>query len=174
MLDGNGLRMAVERSKVIFAELRKKYPEMGAYLVLSSREGQCNLTADPVSILKEFPAMVCDEPAKTELLTVLKEVKRAEEEHRRLSITSDQSKSAQRELQKMAETLEQKEQKVQELSQKLRFQSDTQIELRFDPLRYALIDRLRLDPLIDKALTPPPEIGSIRIVLGSLIKLAAE
>ena len=173
MLDGNGLKRAAERSKVIFAELRKKYPELGAYLVLSSRKGQCNLTADTVSILKEFPAMVCDNPSKTELLEALKEGKQAEEERRRLSITSDQSKSAQRELQKLAETLEQKEQKVQELSQKLLFCGDTQIELRFEPLRYALIDQLHLDPLIDHELTPPPEIGSIRIVLGSLAKLSA-
>ena len=74
----------------------------------------------------------------------------------------------------MGEALTQKEQKVQELVKKLRFCGDTQIELRFEPLRYALIDRMRLDPLIDQVLTPPPEIGSIRIVLGSLTKLSAE
>ena len=174
MLGGDGLKMAVERSKGIFAELRKKHPEMGAYLVLSSRKGQCNLTADPVSILKEFPAMVCDEPAKTELLTVLKEVKQAEEERRRLSFAGEQSQTAKKERQKLEAALRQKEQKVRELVKKLRFCGDTQVELRFDPLRYALIDQMRLDPLIDKALTPPPEIGSIRIVLGSLAKLAAE
>jgi len=172
MLGGDGLKKAAENGKVIFAELRKKYPEMGAYLVLSSRKGQCNLTVDPVIILKEFPAMVCDDLSKIELITVIKGIKQVDDERRRLSFTSEQSKTSQKELQKLAEKLKQKEQKAQELSQKLLFCGDTQIELRFDPLRYALIDRLRLDPLIDKELTPPPEIGSIRIVLGSLAKLA--
>jgi hypothetical protein len=169
MLGGDGLKIAVERSKVIFAALRKKYPEMGAYLVFSSRQGQCSLTLDPMTILKEFPDMVCEHPSKTELLKLLEAIKQAEAERRRC-----ESKVSPKELQKMGEALTQKEQKVQELVKKLRFCGDTQIELRFETLRYALIDRMRLDPLIDQVLTPPPEIGSIRIVLGSLTKLSAE
>ncbi len=174
MLGNDGLKRAVERSKVIFSELRKKYPEMGAYLVLSSCKGQCNLTVDSAGILKEFPAMVCDEPAKDGLLTLMKEIERIAAERRRLSFADGQSKAVQKELRVLEEELKQKEQKAQELSRSLRFHHDTQIELRFEPLRYALIDQLRFDPLIDKELTPPPEIGSIRIVLGSLAKLIAE
>lgn len=66
-MDYQGLCCAVETVKKRFELLKENVPELKAYLVFSRfgpRSGQCALTTSGETILKEFPLMVMDDPAK--------------------------------------------------------------------------------------------------------------
>ena len=57
------------------------------------------------------------------------------------------------------------------LINELKIDESVRIELRFDELRYTLVEQLQKDPLVDGELTPQSR-ASIRIVLGTVIGLA--
>ena len=129
-----------------FAEIRKKYPTLRAYLVLSLRGGQTKLDNELVDSIREFPSLLLDNPAKTKTLELIKKLK-----------PKDSTKPEQ--IQLNAE--------LKEMTKDLEFDGRIQVELRFKDLDYDLIWELQSDALVDRELTPQTR-ASIRIVLGTL------
>lgn len=60
MFTHNQVQIAVAAAKRQFDLIRKKYPDLQAYLVLSLPGGQTEVGSSPKEILKEFPSMVMD------------------------------------------------------------------------------------------------------------------
>ena len=61
MLNFDQLQVAVAAAKRQFDLIRKKYPDLKAYLVMSLPSGQTAIESSPAQILSEFPAMVIDD-----------------------------------------------------------------------------------------------------------------
>ena len=133
-----------------FSLIRKKYPDLKAYLVLSLPVGQTQTTSSPKETLRGFPATMVDGEAKTDMLRFLK-----------IPESKDTPESEKERL---------KEQ-FQELAGKLEFDGKCQIEIRFIDLDYDLVWKLQLDDLVDRELTPQTK-ASIRIVLGTISRFA--
>ena len=129
-----------------FAKIRKKYPTLRAYLVLSLRGGQTKLNNELVDSIREFPSLLLDNPAKTKTLELIKKLKPKE------STTPEQ-------IQLKAE--------LKDSANDLKFDGSVQVELRFHDLDYDLIWKLQFDELVDRELTPQTR-ASINIVLGTL------
>ncbi len=147
MLNLTQLQTAVAAAKRRFALIRKKYPELKAYIVLSLPVGQTGIDSSPTQILHEFPAMVIDDAAKASLLNLRSrqsETKTGPEVDRRMREQMDQ------------------------LASQLTYDEKCHIEIRFNDLNYDLVWKLRADDdLVDRNLTPQTR-ASIRIVLGTL------
>ena len=131
-----------------FAEIRKKYSTLRAYLVLSLRGGQTKLDNELPDSIREFPSLLLDNPAKTKTLELIKKLKPKE------STKPEQ-------IQLKAE--------LKDLAKDLEFDGRVQVELRFHDLDYDLIWKLQSDDLVDRELTPQTR-ASIQIVLGTISK----
>ena len=70
MLNLVQLQVAVAAAKRQFGLIRKKYPELKAYLVYSLPGGQTEIESNPKQILEEFPAMVVDDISKSKALNL--------------------------------------------------------------------------------------------------------
>ena len=132
-----------------FAEIRKKYPTLRAYLVLSSRGGQTKLDNELADSIREFPSLLLDNPAKTKTLELIKKLNPKES-------TKPEQIQLKAELKEMAKDLE--------------FDGSVQVEVRFHDLDYDLIWKLRSEDLVDRELTPQTR-ASINIVLGTLSQI---
>ena len=128
-----------------FTQIRKKYPSLRAYLVLSSRIGQTKPDSDLADLILEFPSLLLDSTAKTKTLGLIKKMKPKE------STKPDQI---------------QLKDAFKERVQDLEFDGSVQVEIRFHDLDYDLIWKLQSDELVDRELTPQTR-ASIRIVLGT-------
>ncbi len=147
MLNLDQLQSAVAAAKRRFALIRKKYPDLKAYLVLSLPVGQTGIDSSPTQILDEFPAMVIDDGAKAALLNL-----------RSLQSEAKTNPEAER---RMREQMDQ-------LASQLTYDEKCQVEIRFNDLNYDLVWKLQADDdLVDRSLTPQTR-ASIRIVLGTL------
>ena len=133
-----------------FAEIRKKYPTLRAYLVLSLRGGQTKLDNELADSIREFTSLLLDKPAKTKTLELIKKLKPKESTKPEQIRLKDELK---------------------ELGKALEFDGSVQVELRFHNLDYDLIWKLQSDDLVDRELTPQTR-ASIRIVLGSISNFA--
>lgn len=149
------LDRAVAAARSIFAQLRNRYPDLKAYLVLCRGDQQTELSSNPLDILNASPQVVVDSIAKREALRLLAEKKKAE-------ANGGPGASAQNLSRELDARLH-----------ALHFAPDTQIEIRFADLRYRLVWALQQDPLVDRARTPQTK-ASIRIVLGSLETLSRQ
>jgi hypothetical protein len=78
MLSVDQLQIAVAAAKRRFDLIRKKYPGLKAYLVMSLPSGQTGIDSSPTQILSEFPAMVVDDDAKTSALVLLSRIEKSE------------------------------------------------------------------------------------------------
>ncbi len=132
-----------------FAEIRKKYPTLRAYLVLSLRGGQTKLDNELPDSIREFPSLLLDGTAKTKTLELIKKLRPKES-------TKPEQIQLKAELKEMAKDLE--------------FDGRVQVELRFHDLDYDLIWKLQSDDLVDRELTPQTR-ASINIVLGTLSQI---
>ena len=132
-----------------FAKIRKKYPTLRAYLVLSLRGGQTKLDNELVDSIREFPSLLLDNRAKTKTLELIKKLKPKES-------TKPEQIQLKAELKEMAKDLE--------------FDGSVQVEVRFHDLDYDLIWKLRSEDLVDRELTPQTR-ASINIVLGTLSQI---
>ena len=97
MLNLTQLQSAIGAAKQRFALLRKKYPELKAYLVLSVPGGQTAIDSSPTQILEDCPAMVVPGRAKTRVPILLEQVKALE-----LSLSNRSSHESDEELKQMA------------------------------------------------------------------------
>jgi hypothetical protein len=164
---------AIDQANITFKKLMVNYQDLKAYLVFSSLQGQCELTDDLVQILEEFPAMISESAFKDKgikLFEAIQGLKVNLKEVYRANMRADIQ-------QKIAKTT----QLLKADLQKIEFQEDTFIEIRFKTDRSALIFTIQLesiftmqkDPLISQVHTPQSQ-ASIRIVLGTLKDLAQQ
>ncbi len=78
MLNLVQLQFAVAAAKKRFALIRKKYPELKAYLVLSMPGEQTSIDSSPTQILDECPALIIPGRAKNRALDLLEQVSQLE------------------------------------------------------------------------------------------------
>lgn len=149
MLNHDQLQVAVAAGKRQFDLIRKKYPDLKAYLVLSLPGGQAKIDSSPKELLREFPAMIVDDGAKTNALDLVSRLE-----------TLERQASTGPETERLLKQLD-------ELVPRLRYDEKCQVEIRFNDLNYDLIWKLQVDDLIDRDLTPQTK-ASIRIVLGTV------
>jgi hypothetical protein len=161
-LNFNVLQAAITAAKRQFDLIRKKYPNLQAYLVLSLPGGQTGIGSTPREILTQFPDMVLDSPEKHRALPILSRLEMLEWKINRTP--KDDALLAER---------KNLSDKLAPLLVPLRYDSGTQIELRFEHLNYDLIWQLQVDELVDRELTPQGK-ASIRIVLGTLNHFASQ
>ena len=140
------LKAAVDAAAAHFSLIRKKYPKLDAYAVLSIPGAQTGIHSSPGEIMKELPSIVVDSTEKTEAKSLLKKLKDKD-------ITDGDKKKFTKEL--------------DTLSKDFFYHSTAFIELRFGNLDYDLIDQLRTDDLLNRELTPQTR-ASIRLVLGTV------
>lgn len=146
MLNHDQLQIAVAAARQHFSRLKKKYPELKGYLVLSLPDGQASIDSSALQILCEFPAMVVDDAARTSALKTL-------------SCLSNPAAHP--------ETYRVLKKQLDQFASQLKYHEDCRIEIRFHDLNHDLIWKLQADDLIDRNLTPRTK-ASIRIVLGTL------
>ena len=146
MLNYEQLQMAAHTASQHFKLIRQKYPAIKAYLVYSSTAGQAMLGSSPAQILDEFQAMISDDANKTKAQPLLERSKID-------SLPSSEKMRVNEELAKIGRLF--------------KFDSQSQVELRFSELNYQLIWQLQTDELVDRQLTPQTK-ASIRIVLGKV------
>lgn len=151
MLNHDRLQMAVAAAKQQFSRIKKKYPELKGYLILSLPDGQAGIDSSALQILSEFPAMVVNDDVKANALKARSRLSNA---------TADQE----------ANGLLKKQ--LDQLASQLNYREECRIEIRFNDLNYDLIVKLQTDELIDRSLTPRTK-ASIRIVLGTLAHFAS-
>lgn len=149
------LKIAAEKSNVIFKRLKMKYPNLDGYLVFSSRDGQCGLTINLVDISKSFPQMVVDCNYKMKGLQLWQKINDIEAKNKQ-NVTQKSTEKLREQLEEIVKNLEVKE--------------DTFVEIRFKSADLDLIFELQKDELISQKHTPQTK-ASIRIVLGTLGEL---
>jgi hypothetical protein len=74
------LMKAMEQANITFKKVMVNYTGLKGYLVLSSPYGQCELTGDPVQILKDFPEMISDSIVKGKGIKLLETIQGMEVE----------------------------------------------------------------------------------------------
>ena len=150
MLNHDQFQAAIAAARQQFALIRKKYPELKAYLVLSLPRGQTRIDNSTGKILSEFPTIIMDGGVKTATQKAIEALE---------SQTTLDAKAK-----RLKKCLEEK---VDALCDKLKYDERCRVEIRFDDLNYALVSQLQADDLVDRSLTPQT-MASIRIVLGTL------
>ena len=153
MIGLKGLEAAVKECKSVFAQLKREYPDLEAYLVLAHRSQHADLAPNPIQVLENADQMVVDNAAKRETLRLLAELKKLES-----------TSANQKEIQQLSKALAAREGELQIVP-------EVQVEIRFHVLRYALVWALQESQWIDRKLTPKTK-GSIRIVLGTIDHLS--
>jgi len=148
MINYEQLQVAVAAAKKQFEQLREKYPDLKAYLVLALPGGQVDLESPPKQILSEFPAMVVADSAKTNALKLMSQLKAAQ---------TDSEK-------------ERLEKELDQLATQVKYDGNCLVEIRFKSLNYDLVWKLQVDDLVDHNLTRQGK-ASIRIALGTLSRL---
>jgi len=158
MLKLDQLRVAVAAAKRHFDLIRKKHPDLDAklwngdpvsFLVLSLPGGQTGINSSPTQILREFPAMVVDDDAKTSALVLLSRIEKSELQ----AATGPETERVREQLDRLAS--------------RLKYDEKCQVEIRFNDLKFDLVWKLQVDDLVDRDLTPQTK-ASICIVLGTL------
>ena len=132
-----------------YAKIRKKYPTLRAYLVLSLRGGQTKLDNELADSIREFPFLLLDNTTKTKTRALIKKLK-------------PQESNKPEQIKLRAE--------LKDLAKDLEFDGRVQVELRFHNLDYDLIGKLQSDDLVNRKLTPQTR-ASINLVLGRLFDI---
>ncbi len=156
MLTPQELKIVLAAAKRHFGVIRKKYPELKGYLVLSLPSGETGIDSALSEALGDFSDLAADDSAKTVALEIVSRSKKLElaaKQNSRLEGLAQQRKSLKDEM--------------SELAPRLIYNGDAQVEIRFYELNYELVWKLQKDELIDRTLTPQSK-ASIRIVLGTL------
>ena len=149
-LNPGQLQQAVAAANRHFSLIRKKYPHLRAYLVISLLGDQTSINSSLERMIAEYPALMADSRTKNLMLNFLKE------------LLPEKSTEAQKKTWKV---------RFQRLAQDLEFDGNAQVALVFHELDYNLIWKLQADELVERQLTPQTK-ASIRIVLGTLAHFA--
>jgi hypothetical protein len=162
------LLTAIDQANITFKKIMVNYPGLLGYLVFSSPYGQCELTGDPLQILKEFPAMISDSEVKENVIKLLETIRELENKY---AARGNVNAEVQTKIDKASQLLNANVERME-------FKEDTFIEIRFKTDRLLrifkidveLIFKMQKDPLVSQEYTPQTQ-ASIRIVLGTLIEL---
>lgn len=151
------LKIAVDKSNAVFKKIKEKYPVLAGHLVLSSPDGQCNLTTDLLEILKTFPAMIVDSRQKENALILVPGIASIEKGK---NIYTEEH---------FSETMRALKDDLSGNINMLELRDDTFVEIRFDEkkVNLSLIFELQKDELISRKHTPQTK-ASVRIVLGMI------
>lgn len=153
---------ATGKANNIFKSIMDNYPALKGYLVLSSRHGQCELTGYPLKILKELPTMISESEFKDKGIELFETIQGLEAELKSSSRENTKA-TIQKNIEKASHLLDAS-------LEKIAFNGDTFIEIRFSRPILDLIFKMQKDPLVSQIHTPQTQ-ASIRIVLGTLIEL---
>jgi hypothetical protein len=141
---------AVAAAKERFSLIRKKYPDLKGYLVLSIPGKQTGIGGSVRELLNDLPALMINDEAKSSLQSYIRKPPGKD--------ASDKEKQTWQE-------------EFDRIARDLRYDGGVRVEIRFDDLNYNLIAQLQSDELVDRELTPQTR-ASIRIVLGTLAAFA--
>lgn len=152
------LTKTIDKANNTFKAIMDNYSGMKAYLVLSSPHGQCELTDDPLQILKEFPAMISESEFKDKGIKLLETIQGLEVELKDV-YRGNMKAEIQKKIEKESSLLNANLKKIE-------FNEDTFIEIRFKRPILDLIFEMQKDPLVSQQHTPQTK-ASIRIVIGT-------
>jgi hypothetical protein len=153
---------AIDKANIVFKSIMDNYSGLKGYLVLSSPHGQCELTGDPLQILKEFPTMMSDSDFKKKGIELLETIQGLEAELKNVS-KGNMKAEIEKNLKKTSNLLA-------PILEKIEFNEETFIEIRFSRPKPDLIFKMQKDPLVSQLHTPQSQ-ASIRIVLGTVGEL---
>ena len=132
------LRLIQNESERIFGELKQLDPNLKrkAYMVLSNRFGQCSLTSDLLTIMKDFPDALEPNENVTKINILLKDKKS----------------------EKDSKTLASIDEAIKGLMYGVSFRQDVMVELRYNPgtLDYILIQQIFECSVISKTFPGSP------------------
>ena len=152
------LPSAFAKGRDILRSLKGKYHDLDAYLVVASHLGQARITDRHLECLDKFPALFVESENKTLALEALADFKKVKKH----------AEGADGEIKaEVGIVLSLLTARIDELE----IDDSVRIELRFEELRYALVEKLQKDSLVDRELTPQSK-ASIRIVIGTLGSLS--
>jgi len=137
-----GLKLAVEKAKKDFESIKIDFPKLRAYLVISSRFGQCKLTDRCEQIFQEFPKFFKQESAYIQLTEIDEKLGQLDKKYKELN-----SESGKERIQKELDFL--KKQKDSLLSDLIPCEENF-VEFCFDDLNYDLIRQLKKHPLVNQ------------------------
>ncbi len=151
------LCIAVDHASKILKKVMAKYYNLKGYLVFSSTSGQCDMTNNPIEILKQFPEMVEDSDNKKFALKLIEEI----------SLLGKDKKDASLSIKGKILILSHG---LNEFKDRIVVKKETFIEIRFSRQNYEQIFEMQMDPLVSQKDTPQGR-ASIRILLGTLDEL---
>ena len=163
---------AIDKANKIFTAIMDNYPDLKmdkrsglkkAYLVFSTPYGQCEITDNPLQILKEFSAMISESEFKETGIKLLETIQGLEVELKNVA-RGNMKEEIQKKIEQAADLLDANLKKIE-------FREGTFIEIRFERPILDLIFKMQKDPLVSQMHTPQNQ-ASIRIVLGTLAELA--
>ena len=157
-LNKDAFEKAVARGFALCVELKKDYPELQLYPVLSRfghRSGECGLTTLPLSIVRDFPEMMVDSSNAMRLAQLLREHKYAKKF--KLPIASSELKEVQHLKKYILKT------------NRSLYNGDVNIEFRTGVLKYEPLRQLQQDSRLPPGLNT---VGNIRVIAGSLEDLS--
>lgn len=153
-IDLEALRLASGKAAKLAGDLRKEYPTLKPYLVLTIKGAYVNADSPLESMLREVPELFVSNDAKTAIL-----------KHLQKTAPAGLLKKGNED--KLKRWVAAWKRKFEELSADLRLVPDSLFEIRFGHLDYEEIWRMQKDEQVDAVRTPRTK-ASIRIVLGSL------
>ena len=151
------LWVAVDHANKLLKNIMAKYDKLKGYLVFSSTSGQCDMTINPIEILKQFPGMVEDSDNKKFALKIIEQISLLEKDKK------DASQSTKDKIEKLSNDLN-------KFKDSIVVKKETYIEIRFSRQNHEQIFEMQKDPLVSQKDTPQGR-ASIRIVLGTLDEL---
>ena len=160
---------AIDKAKSAFKTMMDNDPELQelkGYLVLSSPHGQFQITDDPLEtlrILKEFPTMISESEFKDKGIDLIQTIQGLEGELKNAAWGKTKT-----EIQKK---IENSSNLLNANLQKIEFEEDTFIEIRFKRPILDLIFKMQKNPFVSQVHTPQTK-ASIRIVLCTLGKIS--
>ncbi len=143
-------RSAVSAANQQFNLIRKKYPDLKAYLVVGLSGEQAKLDEPPLNMFKDFQGVVFNDAAKSEMIKFLK-----------MPVNKEATK----------EEIKKREMRFLELAEQVKYNGNCRVEIRFHQLDYECVWKLQVDELVNRAMTPQTR-ASIRIVLGTVSDFA--
>jgi len=151
------LCISVDHANKLLKNIMAKYDKLKGYLVFSSTSGQCDMTTNPIEILKQLPEMVEDSDTKKFALKIIEQISLLEKDKK------DASQSTKDKIEKLSHDLN-------KFKDDIVVKKETFIEIRFSRQNYEQIFEMQKDPLVSQKDTPQGR-ASIRIVLGTLDEL---
>lgn len=153
--DVDALAAAKRKAGQLAGDLRKDYPILKPYLVLTMKGAYVEADSSVSTMLEKAPGLFDDNAFKTAALAHLQKEPPLEL----------QEKGNEKKLERWKDTADRK---FREIALGLRLLPDALFEIRFGHLDYGEIQRMQKDERVDAVRTPQTS-ASIRIVIGSVV-----